>query len=462
MTGKPSRSTFRMRLEEMVASLRHDITTGKLQPGDYLPSELMLAEQYHLSKNSIRKGLDQLLAQEMIEKVPRVGTRVVGAGLCEKLTLKFGYYPTLTLEANLLQLVDTFKRRNPHIELHMIPLSSSYFSQNMHEAMERDALDVLTLNMQNYEAFTETGAVGDLLEPLQPREGVYPFLLKPFSSAGDLYVQPLMFSPIILCYNKDHFREANLPEPDSSWNWEDVQRTALVLSQKQERFGLFFHLQSINRWPLFLLQNKVVFERDTNGKLILDNERFREAMRVSLQLFEGLNPENSYLSEQDSDCEMFFMQQKASMIVTSYYSLNHLRKAGFNYDIAPLPFSEEARTQLVIIGLAINKNSKQKQAAQALIDFLLSDETLLHMRRQTLSIPSVKTLPEWSGQEEMTRPSRFLMYRDIIPTFRTYSDMNITFRELETMRRIFKLYWARLDDFETVFQRLQEALQNGE
>ncbi|MGO4498344.1 GntR family transcriptional regulator [Paenibacillus sp. 2RAB27] len=54
MIGKSSRSTFRTRLEEMVASLSHNIVTGKLQPGEYLPSELMLAEQYSLSKNSIR------------------------------------------------------------------------------------------------------------------------------------------------------------------------------------------------------------------------------------------------------------------------------------------------------------------------------------------------------------------------------------------------------------------------
>ncbi|MGO4498343.1 hypothetical protein AB4114_20915 [Paenibacillus sp. 2RAB27] len=65
-------------------------------------------------------------------------------------------------------------------------------------------------------------------------------LMRPFTNVGNLYVQPFTFSPIILCYNKAHFREANLPEPDSSWNWDDVQRTALNFSQKHERLGLFF------------------------------------------------------------------------------------------------------------------------------------------------------------------------------------------------------------------------------
>ncbi|MGO4268776.1 extracellular solute-binding protein, partial [Paenibacillus sp. TAF58] len=213
----------------------------------------------------------------------------------------------------------------------------------------------------------------------------------------------------------------------------------------------------INRWPLFLLQNKVVFERDQQGKLIFNNDKFRKALQTSLGLFAGMNPDTVYMSENDSDAERFFLQQKTSMIVTSYYSLNHLRNAEFNYDIAPLPYSLEAKTQLLIIGLAVIKSSKQKEAAQAMLDFLVSNEAQLHIRKTTLTIPSVKTAAEWIGEETLARPSRFFMYRDIIPTFSFYTDMNVTFGELETMRHILKLYWARLDDFETVCRRLSEA-----
>lgn len=458
MTGKPRRSTFRTRLEEMVTALSNDILTGKLQPGDFLPSELMLAEQFQLSKNSVRKGLEILLQLEMIEKAPRIGTRVVGPGMNKRITLRFGYYPTLMLEANLKQLVDRFQQQYPHIQLKMVPLSETFFSTTPQEALDRDELDLITLNTHHFGLCKENGEIRNMLEPLERKEDTYSFLLRPFTADNSLYVQPFTFSPIVLCYNKDHFREAKQPEPDSSWHWNDVQKAAQALTIHHDRIGLFFHLQSINRWPLFLLQNKVVFERDELGKLIVDNEPFREAMRLSLHLFEGMNPENLYMSENDSDCEMYFLQQKASMIVTSYFSLNHLRHAEFNYDIAPLPYSEEARTQLLVIGLAINKSSEHKEAAQMLLDYLISDETQLHIRQHTLSIPSDKGVAEWMGKEPLKRPSRFHMYRDIVPTFLNYSDMNITFRELEIIRRIFKLYWARLDDFDTVFQRLKEAL----
>ncbi|GGF98872.1 hypothetical protein GCM10010912_49550 [Paenibacillus albidus] len=458
MAAKPKRTTFRTRLAEMVSALQTDIMTGVLKPGDFLPSELVLTEKFQLSKNSVRKGLEQLLDLEMIEKVPRIGTRVIGTGRNEKIILRFGYYPTLTLEADLLQLVGMFEGQFPHIAVQMIPLSHSYFSEDAKAAIERDALDLITLNMQSYESLSEATQVSDILEPLERKSSTYPFLSGPFTQDNQLYVQPFIFSPIVLCYNREHFREAAWPEPDSSWKWSDVQQAALALTQKHDRIGILFHLQSINRWPLFLLQNKVVFERDLLGKLIVTNDNFRQALQISLGLFEGMNPDTVYMSENDSDAERFFLQQKASMIVTSYFSLNHLRKADFSYDIAPLPYSLEAKTQLLIIGLAVSTSSKHKEAARTLLNFLVSKQAQLHIRKNTLSIPSVKTAAEWVGEEKLTRPSRFFMYRDIILTFSFYSDMNITFRELEIMRHILKLYWARLDDFETVCRQLKLSL----
>ncbi|CAM4440992.1 multiple sugar transport system substrate-binding protein [Paenibacillus endophyticus] len=459
MTEKPRRSTFRSRLEDMISALSADIINGKLQPGDFLPSELTLVEQYQLSKNSVRKGLDKLLEQEMIEKVPRIGTRVVGTGASSGITLKFGYYPTLMLEVNLSQLIALFRERFPYIEVKMVPISESLLAANPQEAMERDELDLLTLNTHHFGVALDQGALPGMLEPLQPNAETYPFLLQSFIQAGHVYVQPLTFSPIILCYNKHHFAEKKMPEPDSGWHWSDVQTAAKALTIKHERMGLFFHLQSNNRWPLFLLQNKVVFDRSPEGKLIVDNKRFRDAMQMSLRLFEGLNPEMPHMSENDSDSQLFFLQQKASMIITSYYSLNHLRHAEFEYDLAPLPYLEEARTQLLTIGLSINRSSSNKAAAHTLLHYLVSNEAQQHIRQHSLSIPSSKPVAEWTGKELLNRPSRFHMYRDIIPTFQTYSDMNITLSELEIIKRNFKLYWARLEDFDSAFRKLEDELE---
>lgn len=70
------RKNFHHRLEDFVSRLKQDIVTGKVKPNSYLPSELELGQQYSLSKNSIRKGLDQLVEDGLIEKIPRIGNRV--------------------------------------------------------------------------------------------------------------------------------------------------------------------------------------------------------------------------------------------------------------------------------------------------------------------------------------------------------------------------------------------------
>jgi len=460
---KPKRTTYRTRLNEMVTTLRNDILTGKLQPDSFLPSELVLADQFQLSKDSIRKGLAILLEEHMIEKVPRIGTRVIGPGIIDKITMRLGYYRSLETEAELVALVEKFQQLHPHFAIQLIPIEFDwYLSPNMRGALEQNAFDLITINHQHIESFLESEENLQLLEPLDRKALTYPFLLSPFSKDNVLYAQPLIFSPIFLCYNREHFRAAALPEPDSSWRWPDLCQAAMHLTQPRSHVGISFQLPSINRWPLFLLQNQVQFKRDIQGRLILENDNFKEALKLSLSMFEGLQSKSFFHSGGDADSAMYFANQKASMIITSYFNLNYLRNVDFDYDITPLPYMREASTQLLISGMAVLKASKHKEAAKALVDFLVSDEAQLHIRKHTLSIPSNKIIAEeTTGDELFRRPSRFFMYKDIIPTYRFYSDMNISYREASAMGEILKLYWAHLDDFETALRRLKEALESS-
>ncbi|WJH34885.1 winged helix-turn-helix domain-containing protein [Paenibacillus sp. CC-CFT747] len=95
MSHKPDRITFQTRFTEMVAELRREIVTGIRPKGDYLPSELTLADQYKLSKKSVRKALDILVEEGLITKVPRVGNRITPPDSRQTVSLKLGLYPSL-------------------------------------------------------------------------------------------------------------------------------------------------------------------------------------------------------------------------------------------------------------------------------------------------------------------------------------------------------------------------------
>ncbi|MDF2662047.1 MAG: GntR family transcriptional regulator, partial [Paenibacillus sp.] len=77
MENKEVRKSPRERLSDMVNRLRDDIITGKRPSGEYLPSEKALTELFGLSNQSVRKGLEQLVGEGLLEKIPRVGNKVI-------------------------------------------------------------------------------------------------------------------------------------------------------------------------------------------------------------------------------------------------------------------------------------------------------------------------------------------------------------------------------------------------
>ncbi|MFC6230151.1 hypothetical protein ACFQI7_20220 [Paenibacillus allorhizosphaerae] len=90
--------------------------------------------------------------------------------------------------------------------------------------------------------------------------------------------------------------------------------------------------------------------------------------------------------------------------------------------------------------------------------YLLSHESQLFIRQNTLSIPALKRAAEWQGEEAVAHPSRFHMYRETIPTFMLYTELNVSAEELLRIRQELKLYWSQIDDLETVCRRLEETV----
>lgn len=52
------------------------IVTGQREPGTVLPSEVELADQFHVSRSAIRESLRILTAKGLVESRPKAGTRV--------------------------------------------------------------------------------------------------------------------------------------------------------------------------------------------------------------------------------------------------------------------------------------------------------------------------------------------------------------------------------------------------
>jgi multiple sugar transport system substrate-binding protein len=462
MSRKTKQSVLRTKLEEMISSIRNDIETGKLNSGDFLPSELELAEQYDISKHSIRKCLDVLVEQGYVQKIPRIGNKVSKPGPEPECILRFGFYPSMSEQAGLRTLVELFHKRNPNIRVELIPIPFKFDDLHlMQHYLDSGLIDVAMFNHQSFGEIQESDGLLDFLEPLEPIPDIYPFLLPAFQNEGRLHAMPFAFSPVVLAYNKDHFEEYDLPEPDSSWTWDDLLRVASDITRDNNRVGFYYHALSDNRWPIFLLQSGEPLVDKKTGRLSFTSPAVREAIRMSRHILFGQGL-TSFLSQSDVEAEELFRNGKITMIMTTYFGLNIFQDAPFRFDIAPLPALQSAHTLNLVIGLAVSSKSPQREAAKNLVYELASLDYQSLIRRETLSIPALRKAAERGTDSDNpplpSEPSRFPLYREIIRTFLLHSDMGLNGDVLKKMRGELKLYWAGVTDLDTCCQSLEAAL----
>lgn len=457
MKDKPSRKTFRSRLDEMVNQLRKDIMNRTMKPGEYIPSETSLVEQFHLSNKTVRKGLDQLVSEGLIVKIHRIGSMVTESAQRAVTTITLACTHSIERDLELAKLIDDFQTEYPSIRVKTILITSDY-TLFVKDNIDSGMIDVFTMNHLNFQEFAED-RITSMLEPLPVNDSIYPFLTKSFTYEDKLYVQPLIFSPIILCYNKTHFLDANLPEPDGSWAWDDLLRSATILSGVNQRYGFYFHLLSENRWPIFLLQSGEKFTWDDKGHCDIRGTKLLDSINLCKALIHNKEIFPQYMSEKSHDVDRLFLQGKISMILTNYMSMNEYKHTDLPYDISPIPFMNDPKTLTVMIGMAVNKYSKEKEAAKLFIQHLSSEKAQRLILKQTLSIPSVKSVAESTIQEDdLNRPSRFPLFRENLGTMRLHQDLNLSVHGFNTVRDWLKMYWSNMNDEATLCEQIQNEL----
>jgi len=448
--SKPDRKTFAERSNRLIAFIRTSLANGTYKVGDYLPSELALAEQFALSKNSVRAAMERLVEEGLIRKVPRVGTQVAAVGRPN--ALRVGLYPSLYGDAMMDELLALYRSERPGVAVEAVTLPYSN-PESIRQLLAYGVLDVALINNLDYLYFKERDALS-LFEPYAPEEAAFPFLNKLFAEpTGRVRLRPFVFSPVILCYNRDHFREAGAFEPDGGWTWEDLRDASRKLAGAN-RYGLFFHLSSNNRWPIFLLQRGVSFDRSDGGPPTPKPPFGLEALRDVRELVheDGLFP--LMLSFGLHDVELLFKQEKASIILTTYYRLNELSDAPFSFDVAQLPRTEDGRgdTLLLCTGVGVSASSGQKEEAERLANFLLSRRAAASIRRGTFTLPADKRAADEIAPERPNAPRRFEIYREMIPHFATYDRLGLSVQELETFGKCLEQYFSKLADEEGLYQ----------
>ncbi|MDF2721779.1 MAG: GntR family transcriptional regulator [Paenibacillus sp.] len=456
----PQREKKSSKLNAMVQQLRNDILhNGKYAQGDFLPSELALVSQFGLSNKTVRKGLEHLIAEGLIEKVDRVGSKVIASARQPAATVIFGSMWSIERDMKISQLLERFRSSHPHIRVELVMIPTSDYTGTIESHLSAGLVDVIVVNDELFWQMTDRSEELPL-QPLFRDERTYSYLNDSFTHRGMLYAQPLVFSPIVMAYNRDHFDEAGVPQPDGGWTWDDATRYAAKLSIPGQRYGLCFYPLSNNRWPVFLLQSGMDFTSVADGRVRLSNSKLIEHIKLYKNIIRNRDFFPDYLAESSRDFVHLFRRGQASMIISTYMSLYEFASDGPNYDLSPIPYRGEPNTLLTAIGIAINKHSRNKEAATTFVEFLKSPSSQRLIREQTLSIPAVREAAELAeAGGELRRPARFGMYRNIAPSFRRFADLGLSAAAFNKLRELLKLYGSDLIDEQTLCEQLEAAIR---
>lgn len=464
--ARPTREELNLKKNRLIAFIREQIRDGVLQPLDFLPSELQLGKQYELSKESVRLALDALVEEGLITKIRRVGNRVndLRSGAAGKnidtartIELRFAYHNTLLHEIPIRSLIESFELTHPNVRINAMPVVFPV------EYADHHAADVITLTAWDaMKRWSQPDSLHHLL-PMTQGSVAHPKLYEAFrmpaessgtSDEQPIIAEPFLFSPIVLVFNRSHFMQCGLSEPSKEWTWFTLLRSAITLSNRLNIWGFIAHIQSINRWPVFLLQNGFRFRPEDPAWNAADDPALWESLRVARDLLYNQKRPMSLWTENNSDAEQLFLEGKASMIMTTYYGMNRFLHSAIDYAVAPLPSLAIASTLLTATGLSVVRSTKHEELARQFIDHLVSFDSQALIKRSTVTLPARSDALSITEGLSGNRPAGERIYEQLWEQCGHYADLKLDAHTLDAIRKELKAYWSRLEDEAETSERL--------
>jgi multiple sugar transport system substrate-binding protein len=333
------------------------------------------------------------------------------------------------------QLVDAFETAHPTIDVQLIEIASQgdYLTRLGADFAAGTPADVLLLNYRRYAQFAARG----VLEPLGPylrrsnvldERAFYRQALDPFRWRGELMCIPQNVSSLVVYYDRDLFRAADLADPADDWTWDDFLAAARALTRDldgdglTDQYGLGTEVELIRLAP-FVWQNggELVDEPTDPHRLTLDSTASAGAVQwfVDLQLTHGVVPDA--VAEAAEDSESRFLAGRTAMYLNSRRGVPTYRQIeGFDWDVAPLPRNVEAAGILHSDGYCMPTAARDPEAAWTFIEFANSAEGQVIVAATGRTVPSLVAVAESEAfLDPAERPANTRVFLDTLPTLRS-------------------------------------------
>lgn len=355
--------------QKLYGIIKEQIIAGFIRPGDYLLPESELCRLHGMSRNSVRKALDELQKEGLVIKRAGLGTMVP-----EDLSIDHSSEPILRILApfpayfvdyGLQWVIDAFVKEHPGVSVKILHLPAGRFRESLQLSREIGVKsDLVLLSDQHLRDMEDMHYFADLSEPLgESLDAIYPKVLQRYRREGETLAIPITFTPTFLVCNPNLFHANQVSLPSIDWGREQFVDACQRLTETQgevvTRYG-FSITPGFSRWPVFALQSREPHDTETisehslrGGLDLLQTILFRHRTAVMYHRMNA-NP---------------FLYEKSAMTLATTFELSSWVEADIPFvpQIAPLPFGRKKSTLLQSNALMVPKSCNNPTLAHDFI-----------------------------------------------------------------------------------------------
>ena len=285
-------------------------------------------------------------------------------------------------EETLAAMVAAFELENPDIKVNIETLGyDDYFTQLAIRVAGNQAPDVFELNIENFRAYADKGAIAEIDTDEIDISNIHPTTLEAFQIGGDQYGLPTKFSNVVLVYNKDLFDDAGISYPTASWTWaEELEAAQAIRALDADTYGI---ARPIQTWEFYktVEQNGGSMMNADQTAFTLNSDENVEALEMMIARVNDTNvtpTAEQYGGMGDWD---LFLAGRLGMIVTGIWAFGTFASdADFDWDIQVEPGIAQKATHFFSDAVVVSDSSKEKEAATLFAAFLSGSEEAALLR----------------------------------------------------------------------------------
>jgi multiple sugar transport system substrate-binding protein len=298
------------------------------------------------------------------------------------------------------KLLPAFKQKNPNVTVKVDYTTYSALNEKITTSLAGGLMpDVVMLGVGWIPPFAHKKVLAPLPDSLATRYDYEARVLEPSRYDGKLYALPMVLDTRIVTYRKDMFAEAGIKAPPKDWAELRAISKELARSDgsgKLTRVGFDpFSIDLRQCWETFLFANDGNLFDETGQQVKFDDDRGVEALQLFLDVVKDKSADYSFKSSAGQPSTL--QQGRAAMMMANNSLWVQLKqqnpellaedKVGAFILANKVPAMLQGGTMV-----ARSASSKHAAAAQALVEFMGTPESILPTAEQRGSVPGVQDL----------------------------------------------------------------------